>query len=155
MNISPVNGFDLKTNRSIELQSEVEKFLKSGGKKTELPCNILKRGEKYDASIYTTGKKGTKVKKTVKNPEKMADAKEIRNKKIAEAFASRKAIQIPLLKEYESWKLKSKWKVLSRLCEVSDRQLEQTCRGDTTVANKDKWQGVVEAIEKLRKELKK
>lgn len=144
MNISVINGYDLKLSRSAELEAQVLAFKKKGGKVKEMICAYKPKEASKPKVEDGKPKGGTKksTKKDVKNKGKETDA------------AVRLHAQKAILKEYRSWAKRRYWMDISDKCngEVKSGQLVMVFCGKSSIANPKQWDLVVKAIATLRKE---
>lgn len=143
-----INGFDLKTNRSIELQSEVEEFLKSGGKVKSVEGFSAKPKKFGYANADSIKKDEKKERKTA--VDKKADLSRDKRNAITKAESERmRAIQMPILKAYaDFFPSFDRWQYLSALVNnaVKSTQLSATCKGKSSIAKPENWEAVKKAI---------
>lgn len=148
MNISVINGYDLKLSRSEELEAQVLAFKKKGGKVKEMTC-AYKPKEASKPKVEGE-KKESKPKKT-----KGKNSKKSQHNEIQQFEASkRKLKQQAVLKEYIEWAKGNYWSAIAKKCngEVKNGQLSMILTGISSIKNDKQWDLVVNAISELRKE---
>lgn len=128
--ISATLGHNLKHKRSEALQSEVDKWLASGG--------------------VINGSDTKKVKVGFNNS--LKDAKSRLNAEYYEASRQRKSVQVPVIQDYSKWGGDKKWSKLSQAVggKVSAGTLSNINNNKTTIADIEVWREVVKAIEILK-----
>lgn len=128
--ISAMLGHNIKNKRSEVLQSEVEKWLASGG--------------------VINGCETKKVKVGFNNS--LKEPKQRLNAEYYEASRQRKSIQVPVIQDYSKWGGDKKWSKLSNAVggKVSAGTLSNINNGKTTIADIEVWREVVKAIEMLK-----
>lgn len=131
MNISPVNGYDVKHSASEKLQNEVNEFLENGGVISEIRGFGYKR-EVVQEFSYNNGSN--------------------KNKQHRQEMLDRQVYQVPVLKNY--YKIvgrKNCWAVLIKKIGgiVSNSQLVETMSGKGSIANEKTWNAIVVAIDEI------
>lgn len=141
---------NIKYEQSEKLESELEKFLKRGGKITKMETVVLKRGQKqkprsekpYEETFKFNLGKGFVAPKEKKEPV----TTEKKKSKIVERL-ERQSIAIH---EYNSWAGTMKWSRLSKVSHATVLQLEGVYDGRHSIPCEETWNSVLKGIEILR-----